>query len=130
MVNEEDRLKIVFMTKWGTFSYRRMPFGLINAGVTFQWEMDEAFKGLINKCIVIYMDDLTIFLKDQSTHNADLRQVFHRCRKYDISLNPKKCSLGVTKGNILGHIISKDGIYINPDRIEAIIKLLPPHNKK
>ena len=50
-----------------------MPFGLINARATFQQEMDEAFKGLINKCIVIYMDDLTIFSKDQSTHIADLR---------------------------------------------------------
>ena len=68
--------------------------------------MDEAFKGLINICIVIYMDDLTIFSKDQSTHIANLRQVFNRCRKYDISLNPKKCSFGITKGKLLGHVIS------------------------
>ena len=73
MVNEEDQLKTSFTTKWGTFSYRRMPFGLINVGATFQREMDEAFKGLINKCIVIYIDDLTVFSKDQSTHIANLR---------------------------------------------------------
>ena len=64
MVDEEDRLKTSFTTKWGTFAYQRMPFGLINARATFQRAMDEAFKGLINKCIVIYMDDLTIFSKD------------------------------------------------------------------
>ena len=64
MVDEEDRLKTSFTTKWGTFSYRRMPFRLINAGATFQRAMDEAFKELINRCIVIYMDDLTIFSKD------------------------------------------------------------------
>ena len=73
MVDEEDRIKMASTTKWGTFTYRRMPFGLINAGAIFQREMDEIFKGLINKCIVIYMDDFTIFSKDQSTHIADLR---------------------------------------------------------
>ena len=71
MVDEEDRLKIAFTTKWGIFSYRRMPFGLINAGATFQQSMNEVFKGLIKKCILIYMDDLTIFSKDWSTHIAD-----------------------------------------------------------
>ena len=64
MVDKEDRLKTNFTMKWATFSYRRMPFGLINAGDMFQREMDEAFKGLINKCIFIYMDELTIFSKD------------------------------------------------------------------
>lgn len=55
MVDTKDRLKTTFTTKWGTFAYRRMPFGLINAGATFQRAMDEAFKRLINKYIVIYM---------------------------------------------------------------------------
>ena len=73
MVDEEDRLKVAFTTKWGTFAYGRMPFGLINTGATFEGAMDESFKGLINKCIVIYMDDLTIFSKDQNTHIANLR---------------------------------------------------------
>ena len=76
------------------------------------------------------MDDLTIFLKDQSTHITDLRQVFNRCHKYGISLNPKKCSFGVTKGKLLGHVISKVGISIDLDRVKSIIKLAPPHSWK
>ena len=92
--------------------------------------MDEAFKGLVNKCIVIYSNDLTIFSKDQSTHIVDLREVLNRCHKYDISLNPKKCSFGVTKGKLLGHIISKAGISIDPDRVEAILKLSHPYSQK
>ena len=64
MFDEENRLKTTFMTKWGTFSYKRMPFGLINVGAIFQQAMDEAFKGLIKKCIVIYMDYLMVFSKD------------------------------------------------------------------
>lgn len=92
--------------------------------------MDEAFKGLINKCIVVYMDELTVFSKDQSTHIADLRHVFNKCHKYGISLNPKKCLFGVTKGNLLGHIIFEARISIDPNRIEVILKLSPPHSQK
>ena len=73
MVDEEDRLKIDFTTKWGTFAYKIMHFGLINEEATFQWAMADAFEGLINKCIVIYMDYLIVFSKYWSTHIANLR---------------------------------------------------------
>ena len=61
MVEEKDKLKTKFTTKWGTFSYRGMPFGLINVGATFERAMDYAFRDLVRKCIIIYMDDLTVF---------------------------------------------------------------------
>lgn len=92
--------------------------------------MDKDFKGLLNKCIAIYMNDLIVFSKNQSTHIIDLRKVFNRCQKYGISLNPKKCLYGVTKGKILGHIIFEARISIKLERIEAILKLLPPHSHK
>lgn len=130
LVEEEDRLKNSFMTKWGTFSYRGMSFGLINVRVAFEWAMNETFKGLINKCIVIYMDDLMVFSKDQSTQIAYWRQVFKKCRKYSTSFNPKKCSFGVTKGKLLHQIISKARISIYFDRFEAILKLSPPYTQK
>src|SRR5271156_3635731 len=94
MVKYEDREKIAFTTKWGTFSYRRMPFGLINAGATFQKAMDIAFEGLVNRCIIIYMDDLTVFSRDRRDHAAHLAQICERCCQYGISLNPKKCIFG------------------------------------
>lgn len=90
MVQYEDRHKTAFTTKWGTFAYRRIPFGLINARATFQRAMDIAFKDIIGKCIIIYMDDLTIFSKNRGDHISDLRKVFQRCREFGISLNPKK----------------------------------------
>lgn len=76
------------------------------------------------------MDDLTIFSKDQSTHIYNLRQVFNRCQKYGMSLNLKSCSFGVTKGKLLSHIIYEAEISIDPKRIEAILKLSPPHSHK
>ena len=76
LVAEEDRLKTTFRTKWGTFAYRRMPFGLINAGATFQRAMDIAFRGLIGRSVVIYLDDITIFSKKRGEHAFHLRQIF------------------------------------------------------
>ena len=58
---KEDRLKMTIQTKWGTYAYDKMPFRLINVGATFQWAMDIAFKGLIKKFIVVYLDDITIY---------------------------------------------------------------------
>ena len=70
LVAEGDRLKTTFRNKLGTFAYRRMPFGLINAGATFQRAMDIAFHGLIGRSVVVYLDDVTIFLKkkEKSMH--------------------------------------------------------------
>ena len=97
VIQEEDRHKTTFTTPWGTFEYLRMPFGLLNAGATFERAMDYAFKELIGKIIEIYQDDLTVFLKDRSSHVGHLRQVFERCRNYGISLNPAKSVLVLKK---------------------------------
>ena len=114
----------------GTFAYRRMPFGLINVGATFQRAMDHAFKELKDKCIVIYMDDITVFSKNREDHILDLRKVFKICRKFQVSLNPKKCMFGVTEGKLLAHVISERGIMIDPERVDAISKLGLPATKK
>ena len=107
-----------------------MPFGLMNVGATFQRAMDYAFKELIGKIIEIYQDDLTIFSKERPSHISNLKQVFERCRKYGISLNPTKSVFGIDEGKLLGHIISKDGVKIDPERIDAIKKIPLPKNVK
>jgi hypothetical protein len=84
-----------------------MPFGLVNAGETFQRAMDVVFRGLINKCVVVYLDDVTFYSKRED-HIQHLTQIFERCRKYDISLNPKKTLFGVEEGKLLGHIIYQE----------------------
>ena len=73
LVVEEDRLKTTFRTKWGTFAYRRMPFGLINAGATFQRDMDIDFRDLIGHSVVFYLDDVTIFSKKREEHAFHLK---------------------------------------------------------
>lgn len=107
-----------------------MPFGLINAGATFQRVVDYAFKGLIGKFIKIYQGDLTLFSKDKISHVGHLRKIFDRCREYGMSLDPAKFVFGVTEGKLLGHIISKDGIKIDLERVEEIQNIPLPHNVK
>lgn len=130
LIHPDDKLKTTFRTKWGTYAYQKMPFGLINAGATFQRAMDIAFKGLINKSVAVYLDDITVFSKKISSHLHDLKQIFERCKRYGISLNPKKSFFALDQGKLLGFIVSKDGIYIDPDRIKEIFDIPFPHNKK
>jgi hypothetical protein len=76
------------------------------------------------------LDDVTVYSKNREDHIQHLTQIFERCRKYGISLNPKKTIFGVEEGKLLGHIISQAGIRIDPEWIRAIAQLPLPHNKK
>ena len=102
----------------------------MNAGATFQRAMDIAFSDEIGHFIVTYLDDITIFSKIDEEHPAHLRKVFEKCRKFGIYLNPKKTLFGIEEGKLLGHIISKYGIIIDPSRIEGILKISHPRSMK
>jgi len=130
LVHPDDQDKTAFTTPWGTFKYVKMPFGLKNSGATFQREMDIAFSKEIHDFLVFYLDDLTPFSKSDEEHLKHLRQIFMTCRKYGISLNPKKSLFGLEEGKLLGHIISKYGIRIDPERIRAILQIPYPRNIK
>jgi len=130
LLHPDDRLEITFKTKWRTYAYQKMPFRLINARATFQREMDIVFKGLINKPVVINLDDIIVFSKKISNHLYDLKQIFDRCKRYGISLNPKKSFFALDQGKLLGFIVSNDGIYIDLESIKEIFDIPFPHNKK
>jgi hypothetical protein len=90
VVHEDDKEKTAFTTPWGTFMYDKIPFVLMNAGTTFQREMDIAFIDERDKFVVIYLDDLTVFSKYDAEYLVHLKQTFEKCRKFGLSLNPKK----------------------------------------
>ena len=93
MVHPKDQEKTTFTTPWGTFMYAKMPFGLMKKGETFQWAMDITFTDEKDKIMVIYLDDITVFSKSNEEHVAHLLRMFRKCKKFDISLNPKKVIL-------------------------------------
>ena len=119
-VHPDDQEKTTFTTPWGTFMYTKMPFSLMNVEATFQRAMDIAFSEEKDRFVVIYLDDITMFLKTDQDQLQHLRRFFLKCRKFGISLNPKKSNFSMEEGKILGHIIYEKGIRIDPDRVEAI----------
>ena len=99
-IRKEDKHKTAFICPWGTFAYRKMPFGLKNAGATFQRAMSYAFHD-IKSIVEAYLDDLAAHSKKRDQHPAHLRAIFERCRFYKIRLNPYKCNFCVTSGRLL-----------------------------
>jgi hypothetical protein len=110
--------------------YAKMPFGLMNAGETFQRAMDITFIGERDKFMVIYLDDITVFSKSDREHREHLKRVFLKCRKFGLSLNPKKSLFSMKEGKLLGHIVSAEGVMIDPSRVEAIQTLSLPRSRK
>ena len=130
MVHPDDQEKTTFTTPRGTFLYAKMPFGLMNAGVTFQRAMDIVFVEENDKFFVIYLYDITVFSGSDQHHLNHLKQLFLKCRKFGISLNPKNSNFSMLEVNLLGHIISKEGIRIDPSRVKSIHKIDIPRRKK
>uniref|UniRef100_A0A2N9FH89 Uncharacterized protein n=1 Tax=Fagus sylvatica TaxID=28930 RepID=A0A2N9FH89_FAGSY len=115
---EEDKSKTAFVTHWGTFVYDVMPFGLKNAGATYQRAMVTLFHDMIHHEIEVYVDDMIAKSRTAQDHLTDLRKLFQRLKKYQLRLNPNKCAFGVTSGKLLGFIVSGRGIEIDPAKIK------------
>ena len=130
LVHPQDKEYTTFTSPWGTFMYAKMPFGLMNAGATFQRAMDIDFYEEKDRFVVIYFDDMTVYSKFDIHHLQHLEQVFFKCRKFGVSLNPKKSKFSLEDVKLLGHIILKDGIKIDPSSVEAIQKIEIPRTKK
>ena len=92
--------------------------------------MDIAFADERDRFVVIYMDDITIYSRYDRDHIKHLEKVFLKCRKYGISLNPRKSNFSLEERELLDHIISKEGIRIDLDRVSAILKMDEPISKK
>ena len=126
----EDREKIAFVTMWRTFCYKVMPFGLKNAGAIYQRAMVTLFYDMMHKEIEVYVDDLIAKSREDENHIENLRKFFERLKKFQLKLNIGKCTFGATSGKLLGFIISRKGIEVDPDKIKAIQNLPPPRTQK
>jgi hypothetical protein len=121
----EDQHKNAFIFPWGTFAYRKLPFGLKNASATFQHAMSYDFHD-IKHIVQPYLDDLPTHSMHRFDHPTHLQAIFVRCRFYRIRLNPHKCVFFVESGRLLGFIISGQGIWVDPLKVEVILNLPPP----
>ena len=122
LMAEQDQEKTAFITDRGLYCYRVMPFGLKNAGATYQRLVNRMFKGQIGRNVEVYVDDMLVKSKNSSGHLDDLRETFQTLRGYGMKLNPDKCAFGVGSGKFLGYMVSRRGIEANPEKIEAILR--------
>ena len=125
-MSPEDQEKTAFYTDRGTYCYTTMPFGLKNAGATYQHLVNHAFKSQIGRNVETYVDDVLLKSQTTSTFLSDLREVLEVFRETRIMLNPKKCIFGVTSGKFLGYLVSRRGIEANPDKVRAIQEMSLP----
>ena len=126
----EDMEKTMFVTLWGKFYYKVMSFGLKNAGATYRRAMVALFHDMIHKEIEVYMDDMISKSRTKEEHLVNLRKLFERLRKYQLRLNPAKCTFGVKSVKLLGFIVSHRGIEVDPNKVKAILEIPKPHIKK
>lgn len=122
--------KTTFITPWGTFCYKVMPFGLKNAGTTYQRAMVTLFHDMIHKEIECYVDDMIAKSHTEEEHLVNLQKLFERLRKFKLRLNPTKCTFGVRSGKLLGFLVSERGIEVDPAKIKAIQEMPVPKIEK
>ena len=125
-MSSKDAVKTAFQIPIGNFHYTVMPFGLKNAGATYQRAMTAIFHDMIHKEIKDYVDDIVVKSKTRGDHLAILRKVFERCRLYKLRMNPLKCAFGVKVGKFLGFLVHQKGIDVDPSKVQAIITMQPP----
>ena len=121
----DDCEKTSFITHRRLYCYKVMPFGLINAGATYQRMMNKIFAPQLRCNMEVYVDDMIVKSMLQESHLADLRECFANLRQHNMKLNPYKCTFALEAGKFLGFLVSQRGIEANPEKIQAIIDVQP-----
>ncbi|XP_047997557.1 uncharacterized protein LOC125235150 [Leguminivora glycinivorella] len=127
-VRDEDQDKTAFITPFGIYRFKRMPFGLRNAPATFQRLIDRVRVSLQTIKMLAYLDDLIIFSETFASHLTDLDQVFKRFKEINLTVNLDKCSFCCTTVKYLGHYITPEGLQVDPQKVAAITQMPAPGN--
>ena len=129
-MNPDDQKKTSFVTAQGTYCYRVMPFGLKNAGATYQRLVNRMFQKHIGTTMEVYIDDMLVKSTTAELHIAHLSEAFQILRNYNMKLNPAKCAFGVSAGKFLGFIVNHRGIAANSNKIKVVLDMPSPSSIK
>jgi hypothetical protein len=129
-MKESDQLATSFITPFGMYCYVTMPFGLRNAGATYQWCMQHVFGDHIGRTVEAYVDDIVVKTRKEDDLVSDLSIAFGCLRANGVKLNPEKCVFGMPRGMLLGYIVSQRGIEANPEKIAALERMGPVRDLK
>ena len=129
-VDPADKEKTTFICIAGVYNYKMMPFGLKNAGATYQRLMDQIFASQKGRNLEVYVDDSIVKSKKEENLIPDLNETFGNMRKHNMRLNPKKCIFWIKARKFLGFMVSQRGIYANPAKVQAVLDLAESKSKK
>ena len=129
-VKPSDRWKTAFTCRYGHFEWTVMPFGLKNAPATFVRLMDDVFHDYLDTFMIVYLDDIVVYSKTIDEHLQQLELVFKRLRQHKLYAKLEKCKFMQREIKFLGHIISANGIKVNPAKVKAITDWPTPHTVK
>lgn len=130
LIREQDREKTAFVTPHGLYEFIRMPFGLKNAPATFQRLMNEILRDFINKTCVVYLDDILIFSTSLQEHIKSITDIFRVLKQANLKIQIDKCNFMKRETEFLGHILTKEGLKPNPNKIKTIQDLTLPRTEK
>ena len=129
-MDPDDQEKTSFITEKGTYCYRVMPFGLKNAGATYQRLVNRMFQKKIGTTMEVYIDDMLVKSIIAILHITHLSEAFQILREYNMKLNLAKCAFGVSAEKFLGFIVNNRGIEANPDKIKVVLNMPSPSGIK
>lgn len=129
-IAEGSEYLTAFNTRHGAFEYLVMPFGLTNTPATFQALMNEILGDLVNVCLVVYLDNILIYLPDADSDVRNTKQVFERLRKYNMYLKVEKCIFQVTSIHFLGFEVTTEGLTMDQLKVERVLDWPEPKNVK
>ena len=127
-IRSEDVPKIAFKTRYGHYEFLVMPFGLTNAPVIFMDLMNRIFRPYLDQFVIVFIDDILIYSGSKEDHEEHLRVVLQILRENQLYAKFSKCQFWLDSVAFLGHVISAEGVSVDPQKIEAIVNWKPPMN--
>ena len=127
-VKEVDVPKTAFRTRYGHYEFLVMPFGLTNALAAFMDLMNRVFRPYVDQFVVVFIDDILVYSKDAQEHEQHLRIVLETLREKKLYAKLNKCDFWLKEVSFLGHIVSVEGIRVDPAKIEAVVSWKSPQN--
>ena len=121
-IKDEDIYKTAFRTRYGHYEFVVMPFGLTNAPAAFMCLMNNVLSKYLDQFVVVFIDDILIYSKSEEEHQEHLRIILQVLREHQLYAKLSKCDFYKSKIHYLGHVISREGITVDPDKIKAIVE--------
>ena len=119
-ISARDEWKTSFCTRYGSYEWLVMPFGLMNAPAVFQWFVNTVFADLLDVCVIVYLDDILIYSADKASHKEHVQEVLRRLHKHGLYAKPEKCEFHTDSTEYLGYQLSPSGLTMSLDKVQTI----------